>query len=99
MMKEKKSAYNFAFKIGVSVFVVLVGIVSLIVISITKSCTSSTKVQTEITDSLITKTDTLYLPNPNAVKVYIHDTVYKTPTCTKKHCDVVKTTKDSSKSK
>ena len=37
--------------------------------------------------------------DPNAVKVYIHDTVYKTPTCTKKHCDVVKTTKDSSKSK
>ena len=99
MNKQKKSAYNFAYKIGVSVFVILVAIVSLIVISVTKSFDSRINLVSRAQDTIVGQTDTVYLPNPNAVKVYIHDTVYKTPTCTKKHCDVVKTTKDSSKSK
>jgi hypothetical protein len=98
MNKQRKSVYNSAYKIGISVFVVLVGIVSLIVIGITKSCSGSkTKVVTQ--DTMITMMDTVYLPNPNAVKVAVHDTVYKTAPCTKKHCDVVKSTKDSTKSK
>jgi len=99
MMKQKKSAYNFAYKVGISVFVILVGIVSLVVISVTKSCDSPIKSSTITQDTIVGQTDTVYLPNPNAVKVYVHDTVYKTATCTKKHCDIVKTTKDSSKSK
>jgi hypothetical protein len=99
MMKQKKSAYNFAYKVGISVFVILVGIVSLLVISVTKLCDSPIKSNTITQDTIVGLTDTVYLPNPNAVKVYVHDTVYKTATCTKKHCDVVKTTKDSSKSK
>ena len=98
-MKQKKSAYNFAYKVGISVFVILVGIVSLVVISVAKSCDSPIKSSTITQDTIVGQTDTVYLPNPNAVKVYVHDTVYKTATCTKKHCDVVKTTKDSSKSK
>jgi hypothetical protein len=99
MMKQKKSTYNFAYKVGISVFVILVGIVSLLVISVTKLCNSPIKSNTITQDTIVGLTDTVYLPNPNAVKVYVHDTVYKTATCTKKHCDVVKTTKDSSKSK
>jgi hypothetical protein len=100
MMKQKKSAYNFAYKVGISVFVILVGIVSLVVISVTKSCDSRIKLSTiSSRHNSWTNRYGVYLPNPNAVKVYIHDTVYKTATCTKKHCDVVKTTKDSSKSK
>jgi hypothetical protein len=99
MMKQKKSTYNFAYKVGISVFVILVGIVSLLVISVTKLCDSPIKSNTITQDTIVGLTDTVYLPNPNAVKVYVHDTVYKTTTCTKKHCDVVKTTKDSSKSK
>jgi hypothetical protein len=99
MSKQKKSAYNFAYKVGITVFVILVGIVSLIVISLTKSCNTFTKTNIQHHDSLITMMDTVYLPNPNAVKVVVHDTVYKTATCNKKHCDVVKTTKDTSKSK
>ena len=99
MMKQKKSTYNFAYKVGITVFVILVGIVSLLVISVTKLCDSPIKSNTITQDTIVGLTDTVYLPNPNAVKVYIHDTVYKTATCTKKHCDVVKTTKDSSKSK
>ena len=99
MNKQKKSAYNFAYKIGVSVFVILVAIVSLIVISVTNSFDSPIKSKTITQDTIVGQTDTVYLPNPNAVKVVVHDTVYKTATCTKKHCDVVKTTKDSSKSK
>jgi hypothetical protein len=99
MMKQKKSTYNFAYKVGISVFVILVGIVSLLVISVTKLCDSPIKSNTITQDTIVGLTDTVYLPNPNAVKVYVHDTVYKTATCTKKHCDVVKTTKDSSKSK
>jgi len=98
-MKQKKSTYNFAYKVGISVFVILVGIVSLLVISVTKLCDSPIKSNTITQDTIVGLTDTVYLPNPNAVKVYVHDTVYKTTTCTKKHCDVVKTTKDSSKSK
>lgn len=98
-MKQKKSTYNFAYKVGISVFVILVGIVSLLVISVTKLCDSPIKSNTITQDTIVGLTDTVYLPNPNAVKVYVHDTVYKTATCTKKHCDVVKTTKDSSKSK
>jgi hypothetical protein len=73
--------------------------VSLLVISVTKLCDSPIKSNTITQDTIVGLTDTVYLPNPNAVKVYVHDTVYKTATCTKKHCDVVKTTKDSSKSK
>jgi len=73
--------------------------VSLLVISVTKLCNSPIKSNTITQDTIVGLTDTVYLPNPNAVKVYVHDTVYKTATCTKKHCDVVKTTKDSSKSK
>jgi len=99
MMKQKKSTYNFAYKVGISVFVILVGIVSLLVISVTKLCNSPIKSNKITQDTIVGLTDTVYLPNPNAVKVYVHDTVYKTATCTKKHCDVVKTTKDSSKSK
>jgi hypothetical protein len=99
MMKQKKSTYNFAYKVGITVFVILVGIVSLLVISVTKLCDSPIKSNTITQDTIVGLTDTVYLPNPNAVKVYVHDTVYKTATCTKKHCDVVKTTKDSSKSK
>jgi hypothetical protein len=99
MMKQKKSTYNFAYKVGISVFVILVGIVSLLVISVTKLCDSPIKSNTITQDTIVGLTDTVYLPNPNAVKVYVHDTVYRTATCTKKHCDVVKTTKDSSKSK
>jgi hypothetical protein len=99
MMKQKKSTYNFAYKVGITVFVILVGIVSLLVISVTKLCDSPIKSNTITQDTIVGLTDTVYLPNPNAVKVYVHDTVYKTTTCTKKHCDVVKTTKDSSKSK
>jgi hypothetical protein len=99
MMKQKKSTYNFAYKVGISVFVILVGIVSLLVISVTKLCNSPIKSNTITQDTIVGLTDTVYLPNPNAVKVYVHDTVYRTATCTKKHCDVVKTTKDSSKSK
>jgi len=99
MMKQKKSTYNFAYKVGISVFVILVGIVSLLVISVTKLCDSPIKSNTITQDTIVGLTDTVYLPNPNAVKVYVHDTVYKTATCTKKHCDIVKTTKDSSKSK
>jgi hypothetical protein len=98
-MKQKKSTYNFAYKVGISVFVILVGIVSLLVISVTKLCNSPIKSNTITQDTIVGLTDTVYLPNPNAVKVYVHDTVYKTATCTKKHCDIVKTTKDSSKSK
>jgi hypothetical protein len=98
-MKQKKSTYNFAYKVGITVFVILVGIVSLLVISVTKLCDSPIKSNTITQDTIVGLTDTVYLPNPNAVKVYVHDTVYKTATCTKKHCDVVKTTKDSSKSK
>lgn len=98
-MKQKKSTYNFAYKVGISVFVILVGIVSLLVISVTKLCNSPIKSNTITQDTIVGLTDTVYLPNPNAVKVYVHDTVYRTATCTKKHCDVVKTTKDSSKSK
>jgi len=98
-MKQKKSTYNFAYKVGISVFVILVGIVSLLVISVTKLCDSPIKSNTITQDTIVGLTDTVYLPNPNAVKVYVHDTVYRTATCTKKHCDVVKTTKDSSKSK
>jgi hypothetical protein len=98
-MKQKKSTYNFAYKVGITVFVILVGIVSLLVISVTKLCDSPIKSNTITQDTIVGLTDTVYLPNPNAVKVYVHDTVYKTTTCTKKHCDVVKTTKDSSKSK
>jgi hypothetical protein len=70
-----------------------------LVISVTKLCDSPIKSNTITQDTIVGLTDTVYLPNPNAVKVYVHDTVYKTTTCTKKHCDVVKTTKDSSKSK
>jgi hypothetical protein len=70
-----------------------------LVISVTKLCDSPIKSNTITQDTIVGLTDTVYLPNPNAVKVYVHDTVYKTATCTKKHCDVVKTTKDSSKSK
>jgi len=99
MMKQKKSTYNFAYKVGISVFVILVGIVSLLVISVTKLCDSPIKSNTTTQDTIVGLTDTVYLPNPNAVKVYVHDTVYITATCTKNHCDVVKTTKDSSKSK
>jgi hypothetical protein len=99
MMKQKKSTYNFAYKVGITVFVILVGIVSLLVISVTKLCDSPIKSNTITQDTIVGLTDTVYLPNPNAVKVYVRDTVYKTATCTKKHCDVVKTTKDSSKSK
>jgi hypothetical protein len=99
MMKQKKSTYNFAYKVGITVFVILVGIVSLLVISVTKLCDSPIKSNTITQDTIVGLTDTVYLPNPNAVKVYVHDTVYKTATCTKKHCDVVKSTKDSSKSK
>ena len=99
MNKQKKSAYNFAYKIGVSVFVILVAIVSLIVISVTKSFDSPIKSKTITQDTIVGQTDTVYLPNPNAVKVVIHDTFYKTTTCTKRHCDVLKTTKDTSKSK
>lgn len=99
MMKQKKSAYNFAYKVGISVFIILVGIVSLVLISVTKSCDSNINLNTTTQDTIIGHIDTVYLPNPNAVKVYVHDTVYKTSTCTKKHCDLVKTTKDSSKSK
>ena len=99
MSKQKTSPYNFAYKIGISVFVILVALVSLIVISISKSCNPSTKTNILTYDSTIMRMDTVYLPNPNAVKVVVHDTVYKTATCTKKHCDVVKTTKDTSKSK
>ena len=99
MTKQKKSLYNSAYKIGISIFVVLVGIVSLIVIGITKSCNSGSKTKTITQDTMITTMDTVYLPNPNAVKVYIHDTIYKTVPCTKRHCDVVKSTKDSTKSK
>ena len=98
-MKQKKSTYNFAYKVGITVFVILVGIVSLLVISVTKLCDSPIKSNTITQDTIVGLTDTVYLPNPNAVKVYVHDTVYRTATCTKKHCDVVKTTKDSSKSK
>lgn len=98
-MKQKKSTYNFAYKVGITVFVILVGIVSLLVISVTKLCDSPIKSNTITQDTIVGLTDTVYLPNPNAVKVYVHDTVYKTATCTKKHCDVVKTTKDSAKSK
>jgi hypothetical protein len=98
MNKQRKSIYDSAYKIGVSVFVVLVGIVSLIVIGITKSC-GSTKTKIVTQDTMITTVDTVYLPNPNAVKEYVHDTVYKTVPCTKRHCDFVKSTKDSTKSK
>jgi hypothetical protein len=99
MSKQKKSAYNFAYKVGITVFVILVGIVSLIVITITKSCNTGTNTKLLTHDSMITKMDTVYLPNPNAVKVVVHDTVYKTTSCTKRHCDVVKSTKDSTKFK
>lgn len=99
MNKQRKSVYNSAYKIGFSVFVVLVGIVSLIVVGITKSCNVSTKTRNITQDTIVGKVDTVYLPNPNAVKIVVHDTIYKTAPCTKKHCDVVKSTKDSTKSK
>lgn len=99
MNKQKKSPYNFAYKIGVSVFFVLVAIVSLIVISVTNLFDSPIKSKSITQDTIIGHIDTVYLPNPNATKIYVHDTVYKTIPCTKKHSDVVKTTKDSSKSK
>ena len=99
MNKQKKSVYNFTYKVGVSVFLSLVAIVSIIVISITNSFESPFKTKSITQDTIVAQTDTLYLPNPNAVKVIVHDTVYKTATCTKKHCDVVKITNDSSKSK
>lgn len=99
MNKQKKSAYNSAYKIGISVFLVLVAIVSSIVISVTNSFDTPIKSKTITQDTIVVQTDTVYLPNPNAVKVIVHDTVYKTAMCAKKHCDVVKTTKDSSKFK
>jgi len=97
MNKQKKSVYNFAYKVGISVFVVLVSIVSLIIITVTKSCDSPIKSKTNTMDTIVGQIDTVYLPNPNAVKVVVRDTIYKTATCTKKHCDVVKSTKDTSK--
>jgi len=99
MTKQRKSIYNSAYKIGITIFVVLVAIVSLIVIGVTKSCNTGTNTKLLTHDSMITKMDTVYLPNPNAVKVVVHDTVYKTTPCTKRHCDIIKSTKDSTKSK
>jgi hypothetical protein len=42
MTKQRKSIYNSAYKIGITIFVVLVAIVSLIVIGVTKSCNTGT---------------------------------------------------------
>lgn len=96
-MRQKKSIYKSAYTIGVTIFSILVVIVTIITITVTKSCNPINKIGDEKQDTIVGQLDTVYLPNPNAVKVFIHDTVYKTSTCTKKHCDVVKSTKDTSK--
>ena len=96
-MRQKKSIYKSAYTIGVSVFTVLVVLVTVITITVTKSCNPINKNGTITQDTIVGKIDTVYLPNPNAVKVQIHDTIYKTLPCTKKHCDNPKSTKDTSK--
>ena len=72
-------------------------LISALTIVVTKSCNPSDKVDVTHQDTIVAELDTVYLPNPNPVKVIIHDTLYKTSSCTKKHCDNPKSTKDTSK--
>lgn len=96
MIKKKSSLYSNAYKVGLTIFVILVIIVSLILVSVIKNISKTETVKTEeIIGEIEIQLDTVYLPNPNP-KV-IHDTVYKMVTCNKKHIDVVKTTKDTTK--
>lgn len=96
MERKNKSPYSFMYKVGVSVFVVLVVIISFVITSITKSCNPIIKSKTPESVTF-TQIDTVYLPNPNAVKEYVHDTIWKVIPCTKKHSDITKSTKDSTK--
>ena len=96
-MRQKNSIYKSSYKIGISVFTILVILISTLTIVITKSCNPSDKVDVTHQDTIVAELDTVYLPNPNPVKVIIHDTLYKTSPCTKKHCDNPKSTKDTSK--
>ena len=95
MAKEKKSMYESSYKIGVSIFVVLVILVSSVVITIVKSCKPPQlfgKKDVYHTDTIIQQ-DTVFLPNPNPVRQIVHDTVYKQIPCTKKHVEPIKSTK------
>jgi len=95
MAKEKKSMYESSYKIGVSVFVVLVILVSTVVITIARNCKPPqlfSKKNVYHTDTIFLQ-DTVFLPNPNPVKQIVHDTVYKQIPCTKKHVEPIKSTK------
>ena len=95
MEKKVKSPYRSAYKVGISVFVIIVVLLSLLISSITKSCNPVTNKKDNVIN--VSQIDTVYLPNPNAVKVVVHDTVFKTIPCNRKHLDMVKSTKDTSK--
>ena len=93
---NKKSPYSNAYKIGLSVFIALVIILSTIVISVFKSCEPKvsklfTK-ETNMTDTIFYDGPyTIYLPNPQ--KIIVHDTFRVV--CHKKHCEDVKVIKDT----
>ena len=74
---SKKSPYSNAYKIGLSVFIVLVVLISTIVISVIKSCEPKVSrffnPKTNMTDTVFYDgPDTIYLPNPQ--KIIVHDT-------------------------
>lgn len=93
---SKKSPYSNAYKIGLSVFIVLVILISIIVISIIKSfepkVSKFLNTKINMTDTVFYEgPDTIYLPNPQ--KIIVHDTLRFV--CHKKHCEEVKVLKDS----
>ena len=95
MAKEKKSMYQSSYRIGVSIFVILVILVSTVVITVARTCKPPQlfgKKDVYHTDTIIQQ-DTIFLPNPNPVRQVIHDTVYKSIPCSKKHIESSKTTK------
>jgi len=93
---NKKSPYSNAYKIGLTVFIVLVVLVSTIVTSIVKNCEPKISKffskKTNMTDTIFYDgPDTIYLPNPQ--KIIVHDTFRVV--CNRKHCEVIKSIKDT----
>ena len=95
MAKEKKSMYQSSYRIGVSIFVILVILVSTVVITVARTCKPPQlfgKKDVYHTDTIFLQ-DTVFLPNPNPIRQIVHDTVYKQIPCTKKHYEPTKSVK------
>jgi len=95
MAKEKKSMYQSSYRIGVSIFVILVILVSTVVITVARTCKPPQlfgKKDVYHTDTIFLQ-DTVFLPNPNPIRQIVYDTVYKQIPCTKKHYEPTKSVK------